>query len=304
MSPWGAPILFVKNKDISMRMCIDYRHLNKVIVKNMYPLPCIDDLFDQLQGAKVFSKIGLSSGYHQLKILEIDIPKNVFRTRWIKKCEESFQKPKTALTTVPVLDGRLIAYVSRQLKVHEKNYPIHDLELAAIIHGVKIWRHYLYGVPCEIYIDHRSLQHLFKQKDLNLCQRRWLELLKDDDIAILYHPRKANVVAYALSCTAEGLGSLAYLPATERPLALDVQALANQFVRLDEPSRVLSCVVSQTSLHDRIKKCNYDEPYLFVLKDTIQYGDAKEVTIGNDGASQMQGKLCVANVDGLRESIL
>ena len=81
-SPCGAPVLFVKKKDESVRLCIDYRELNKITVKNKYPLPRIDDLFDQLEGAKVFSKIDLRSGYHQLKIKEGDIPKSAFRTRY------------------------------------------------------------------------------------------------------------------------------------------------------------------------------------------------------------------------------
>jgi len=132
-------------------------------------------------------------------------------------------------------DGKVITYASRQLKVHEKNYHVHDLELAAIVHALNIWRHYLYGIHCESYTDHRSLQHLFKQKDLNLRQRRWLELLKDYDITILFHLEKANMVVDALSRRAESLGSLAYLPALERPMAMDIQALAIQFVRLDLP---------------------------------------------------------------------
>ncbi|KAL0551739.1 hypothetical protein IC582_010828 [Cucumis melo] len=82
MSPWGAPVLFVKKKDGSMRLCIDYKKLNKVIVKNRYPLPRIDDLFDQLQGATVFSKIDLCSGYRQLTIRDSDIPKTAFRSRY------------------------------------------------------------------------------------------------------------------------------------------------------------------------------------------------------------------------------
>ena len=81
-SPWGAPVLFVKKKDGSMQMCIDYKELNKVTIKNRYPLPRIDDLFDQLQGARYFSKIDLRFGYHQLKIKEKDIPKTAFQTRY------------------------------------------------------------------------------------------------------------------------------------------------------------------------------------------------------------------------------
>ncbi|KAD3336115.1 hypothetical protein E3N88_31634 [Mikania micrantha] len=95
--------------------------------------------------------------------------------------------------------GKVIAYASRQLKTHEANYPTHDLELAAVVFALKIWRHYLYGVKCTIYTDHKSLKYFFEQKDLNMRQRRWLELLKDYDCEILHHPGKASVVADALS---------------------------------------------------------------------------------------------------------
>ena len=82
VSPWGAPVLFVKNKDGTFRMCIDYRQLNKLTIKNRYPLPRIDDIFDQVRGASVFSKIDLRTGYHQLRIKEEDISKTAFRTRY------------------------------------------------------------------------------------------------------------------------------------------------------------------------------------------------------------------------------
>jgi len=96
-------------------------------------------------------------------------------------------------------EGKVIAYASRQLKKHELNYPTHDLELAAVVHSLKIWRHYILGHKCDIYTDHKSLKYIFTQNDLNLRQRRWLELIKDYDLEIHYHLGKANVVADALS---------------------------------------------------------------------------------------------------------
>src|SRR5205809_6369964 len=101
-------------------------------------------------------------------------------------------------------DGHVIAYASRQLRKHEQNYPTHDLELAAVVHALKIWRHYLVGKRTEVYTDHKSLKYFFTQPDLNLRQRRWLELIKDYDLGINYHPGKANVVADALSRKSHG----------------------------------------------------------------------------------------------------
>jgi hypothetical protein len=97
-------------------------------------------------------------------------------------------------------EGQVVCYASRQLRKIEENYPTHDLELATVVHALKIWRHYLIGHRCEIYSDHKSLKCIFTQNDLNLRQCRWLELIKDYDLGINYHQRKANVVADALSC--------------------------------------------------------------------------------------------------------
>ncbi|GKF81982.1 putative reverse transcriptase domain-containing protein, partial [Tanacetum coccineum] len=94
---------------------------------------------------------------------------------------------------------KVIAYASCQLKIHEKNYTTHDLELGAVVFALKMWRHYLYGTKCIVFTDHKSLQHILDQKELNMRQCRWLELLSDYDCEICYHPRKANVVADALS---------------------------------------------------------------------------------------------------------
>jgi hypothetical protein len=145
--------------------------------------------------------------------------------KWTGVCQSSFEELKKRLTTTPVLvmpdlqksfdiycdasrqglgcvlmqEGHVIAYASRQLRKHEFNYPTHDLELAAAVHALKIWRHYIMGTKCQIYTNHKSLKYIFTQKDLNLRQRCWLELIKDYDLEIHYHPSKANLVADALS---------------------------------------------------------------------------------------------------------
>jgi hypothetical protein len=106
---------------------------------------------------------------------------------------------------------KVIAYASRLLKPHEQNYPTHDLELAAIVHALKIWGHYLIGNKCHIFTDHKSLKYIFTQPDLNLHQRRWLELIKHYDLEIHYHPRKANVVADALSRKPFGMKEISFL---------------------------------------------------------------------------------------------
>ena len=131
---------------------------------------------------------------------------------WSESCEQAFQELKRKLTTAPVLvlpesgigyeiysdasknglgcvlmqNGKVVAYASRQLRTHEQNYPTHDLELAVVVFALKIWRHYLIGEPCKIYTDHKSLKYIFTQRDLNMRQRRWLELIKDYDLEIAY----------------------------------------------------------------------------------------------------------------------
>ena len=144
---------------------------------------------------------------------------------WLDKCQNSFEQLKEMLVEALVLtqptsrkedtlynddssiglgcvlmqDGKVVAYASRQLKPHEQNYPTHDLELAEVVFALKIWRYHLYGEKCRIYINHKSLKYLLTRKELNLRQRRWLELFKDYDCIIDYHSGKANVVADALS---------------------------------------------------------------------------------------------------------
>ncbi|GJR14774.1 putative reverse transcriptase domain-containing protein [Tanacetum coccineum] len=213
----GAPVLFVKKKDGSFRMCIDYRELNKLTVKNRYPLPRIDDLFDQLQGSSVYSKIDLRSGYHQLRVQEEDIPKTAFKTRY---GHYEFQVMPFGLTNAPAvftdlmnrvckpyLDKFMIVFID-DILIYKKNYTTHDLELGAVVFALKIWRHYLYRTKCIVFTDHKILQHILNQKELNMRQRRWLELLSDYNCDIRYHPGKTNVVADAFSVTCGNFGNI------------------------------------------------------------------------------------------------
>nr|GEZ47628.1 retrotransposon protein, putative, Ty3-gypsy subclass [Tanacetum cinerariifolium] len=258
-SPWGAPDLFVKKKDESFRMCFNYQELNKLTIKNRYPLLRIDDLFDQLQGSSVYSKIDLRSCYHQLRVRDEDIPKTAFRTRYR---HYEFQVMPCGLTNAPdvfmdlmnrmckpYLDKFVIVSID-DILIYSHNKEEHanhlriilellkkdkfiweeDQDLAfqllkpklckdlilglpegnddfvvyaslqgAVVFVLKIWRHYLYSTKCTIFTDHKSLQHILHQKELNIRQRHWLELLVDSDCEIRYHPGKANVVADALS---------------------------------------------------------------------------------------------------------
>ncbi|GJR03941.1 putative reverse transcriptase domain-containing protein [Tanacetum coccineum] len=276
-------------------MCIDYCELNRLTVKNRYLLPRIDDLFDQLQGLRVYSKIDLRSGYHQLRVREEDIPKTAFRTRY---GHYEFQVMTFGLTKAPTvfmdlmnrvcklyLDRFVIVFIddiliySKSRKEHEghlklimsegihvdpdkiesikdwaspntpteirqflvlaekaetafqllkqKLYSAPILALPeGIVFALKMWRHYLYGMKCVMFTDHKSLQHILDQKELNMRQRRWLELLSDYDCEIRYHPGKANVVTDALSLK-------------ERIKPLRVRALV-MTISLNLPKQILS----------------------------------------------------------------
>ncbi|GAU43227.1 hypothetical protein TSUD_241170 [Trifolium subterraneum] len=454
VSPWGAPVLLVKKKEGSMRLCIDYRQLNKATIKNKYPLPRIDDLMDQLVGACVFSKIDLRSGYHQIRVKTEDVPKTAFRTRyghyeyivmpfgvtnapgvfmeymnmifhsfldkfvvvfiddilvyskseekhkehlgivlqvlkekklyaklskcefwlkevsflghvissggiavdpakvdavmkwgthesvseirsflglagyyrrfiegfskmalpltlltrkdqafvWDEKCEKSFQELKKKLTTAPVLilpdakesfvvycdasklglggvlmqKGKVVAYASRQLKVHERNYPTHDLELAAVVFALKVWRHYLYGSRFEVFSDHKSLKYLFDQKELNMRQRRWLEFMKDYDFELSYHPGKANVVADALSRK-----------------SLHMSSLMAKELELIEEFRDLSL----------IRECQKEDEKLMKRVTLVIEGQENDFKIDENEVMRFRGRVCVPDVPELKKMI-
>ena len=151
--------------------------------------------------------------------------------KWNDLCEKEFQELKRRLTTSPILIvlergqrytvywdaskdrlgcvlmqfGRVVAYGSQQLKNHERNYPTHGMDLAAIVFALKIWSHYLYVKLFEVFSDHKCLEYIFTQQDFNMRQRRWMEYLEDYDFTLHYHPGKENVVADALSWKSRGV---------------------------------------------------------------------------------------------------
>ncbi|KAE8736307.1 putative ATP binding protein [Hibiscus syriacus] len=220
------------------------------------------------------------------KLLRKDVP-----FVWSEDQQASFEKLKTILTQAPVLiqpesgkdfsvysdashsglgcvlmqDRKVVAYASRQLRPHERNYPTHDLELAAVVFALKIWRHYLYGEKCYIYTDHKSLKYLLTQKELNLRQRRWLELLKDYDFEIEYHPGKANVVADALS----------------RKAILDLRALFANLSLFDDNSLLAELQVKPT-LAEEIKAKQLLDNSLLPIIEQVKQGSSLEYTVDQD----------------------
>src|SRR4051812_22257252 len=453
-SAWGAPSLFVKKSDGTNRLVQDYRPINQATIQNKYPLPRINDLYDQLTGSKVFSELDLRLGYHQIRVRDVDIPKTAFITRygsyeytvmsfgltnapatfsrlmnyifmeyldkfvvvylddilvyskndeehaehlrliltklrehklyakyskcefwlpevtyrghviskdgiavtperiqaildwtppttvkqvrsflglasycrrfvenfskiarpltnllhkgvkfeWTDKCQESFQALKDKLTTPPVLappdtqndfviycdasrqglgcvlmqERKVIAYGSRQLRTHEDKYPTHDLELAAVIYALKMWRHYLLGNRCEVYTDHQSLKYLFTQPDLNLRQQRWLETIADFNMDISYTPGKANVMADALS-------RKAYCSELEVQIQqpLLYEELRKMNIEIVPQGHVNSLVIEQ-DLDSKIKGRKHYDSEIQKIKRYVESGKPSSFTIDHD----------------------
>ncbi|WVZ93891.1 hypothetical protein U9M48_039843 [Paspalum notatum var. saurae] len=467
-SPWAFPVLFVDKKDGSRRMCMDYRALNDVTIKNKYPLPRIDDLFDQLQCACVFSKIDLRSGYHQMKIHPSDIPKTAFITRfglyeytvmsfgltnapayfmnlmnkvfmeyldkfvvvfiddiliyskteeeheehlrlvlqklrehklyaklskcefwldqvpflghkvskggimvdpskissvmdwkvpevvkevrgflglagyyrrfiesfskiakpmtsllekgvpfiWTKERQAAFDELKKRLTTAPVLtlpdltksftvycdaskEGLgCVLMQEGKLRKHEVNYPTHDLELAAVVHALKIWRHYLFGIRCGIYTDHKSLKYIFTQNELNMRQRRWLELIKDYDLEIHYHPRKANVVADALSRKSYVNMAVAFQMPLE--LCAEFETLTLGFVH----HTTVATFEAEPTLEQEIRKHQKTDEKIQEIREQIKVGKAPHFSEDEQGTVWYKNRICVPDVDSIKKLIL
>ncbi|GKB27711.1 putative nucleotidyltransferase, ribonuclease H [Tanacetum coccineum] len=242
---------------------------------------------------------------------------------WTDERQESFEELKRRLVSAPILTlpsgsggfqiysdaskkglgcvlmqhGKVIAYASRQLKPYEVNYPTHDLELAAVVFALKIWRHYLYGEACDIFTDHKSLKYIFTQRELNMRQRRWLELLKDYDTNIQYHPGKANVVADALSRKSGMIACFdsRILHDLER---LDVELCVRGSGGYWASMRIESNLMLQ------IKEAQRDDGELWAIVQNVEDGKHTEFSVDDDGVVWFEDRLCVPNDQTLREKVM
>jgi len=233
---------------------------------------------------------------------------------WTPECEEAFHKLRTLLTSAPVLaqpdiekpfdvfcdasgigvgcvlmqECRVIAYASRQLRKHEINYPTHDLELAAVVHAFKIWRHCLLGNLCNIYTVHKSLKYIFTQPELNMRQQRWLELIKDYNIQVHYHPGKENVVADALSRKAH---------------CHSVQMEDPSLSRLMHPL-VLNQIALESSLRNRVIELQQTDVDIYHIKRKMKEEETKHFRVDENGILWFKDRLVVPKDHELRNQIL
>ena len=204
------------------------------------------------------------------------------------------------LGCVLMQNGKVRAYVSRQLRVHEVFYPVHDLELAAVVFALKIWRHYLYGETFRILTDHKSLKYLMSQKELNMRERRWVELLKDYDCKNEYHLGKANVVSDALSRKLSSV--IAYMQVT--PLS-ELVALRNLNARLQivTSEGLIATLEIRPVLRQRIHKAQPKDEKFVEIINGVRQGKDTPLTL-KDNTLMFGSRLCVPDVDNLRREIL
>ncbi|WVZ75931.1 hypothetical protein U9M48_023947 [Paspalum notatum var. saurae] len=246
------------------------------------------------------------------------------RYSWSPYCEEAFQSLKESLTTAPVVaqpniakpfdvycdasgnglgcvlmqEGRVVAYASRQLRKHEANYPTHDLELAAIVQALKILRHYLLGNTCNIYTDHKSLKYIFTQPEINMRQRRWLELIKDYDLEIHYHPGKANVVADALSRRAHC--NVIEIQPTASVICCEIDAINMATEQLIE----LYNLIIEPTIKEQIIAVQKQDKGMAYIREGIDDENRACFTFDNQGVLWFKGRLVVPKDMDLRKKIL
>ncbi|KAA0025895.1 pol protein [Cucumis melo var. makuwa] len=390
-----AELKELKKKDGSMRLCIDYRELNKVTIKNRYPLPWIDDLYGHyefivmsfgltnappifmdlmnkvfkdfletfvivfIDDILIYSKTEAEHEEHLHQVLEtlrankfegvsVDPtkieavtswprPSTVSEIRsflglagyyrrfvedfsriarpltqltkkgtpfvWSPACESSFQELKQKLVSAPVLtvpDGSESFVIYNDASKKGLGCVLMQQELAAVVFALKIWRHYLYGEKIQIFTDHKSLKYFFTHKELNMRQRRWLELVKDYDCEILYHPGKANVVADALS---RKVAHSAALITKQAPLLRDFETVEIA-VSVGEVTSQLAQLSVQPTLRQRIIVAQLKDPYLVEKRRLVETGQGEDFSISSDDDLTFEGRLCVSEDSAVKTELL
>ena len=241
------------------------------------------------------------------------LQKKKVKFEWSEKCQISFDKLKAFLTKALVLtqptyckeyvifndaslnglgcvlmqEGKVVAYASRNLKPHERNYPTHDLELIAIVSALKIWRHYLYGEKCFIYTNHKSLKYLPSHQELSLRQRRWMELIKDYDCMIDYQPGKANVVAYALIRK-----------------SMQTFRVLNAHLSFSDDGTVVVELIARPEMLNRVLEAQKRDEKISTIVKQIGDGKETEFEVKEDGSLYYKDRVCVPNDCELKKAIL
>jgi hypothetical protein len=282
----------------------------------------VSDIRSFLRLARYYQRF--IEGFLKISKPMTELLENDKQFEWTPGCEASFQELKKRLTIALVLvmpnmeksfsiycdtsgqglgcvlmqDGRVVAYASRQLRKYEVNYPTHDLELAVVVHALKIWRHYLMGKRCDLHIDHKSLKYIFTQSNLNLRQRRWLEHNKDYDLEINYHPGKANVVADALSRRSH----VSRLVVDSMPFEL-CEEFDKLNLRIVTNTKATEMEVGSNLLQE-IQKRQVEDKKIQEIKRNIKEEKSPTFSEDEEGVLWYKGRICLPSVKELKDKIL
>ncbi|KAL0550473.1 hypothetical protein IC582_014992 [Cucumis melo] len=312
VSPWGAPVLFVKKKDGSMRLCIDYRELNKVTVKNRYPLPRIDDLFDQLQGATVFSKIDLRSGYHQLRIKEEDIPKTAFRSRY---GHYEFIVMSFGLTNDPAVFMDLMNRVFREfldtfvivfiddILIYSKTEAEHEKHLRMVLQTLRDNKLYAKFSKCEFWLKQVSfLGHVVSKAGVSV------------------DPAKIEAVTgWTRPSTVSEVRSFLGLAGYYRRFVENFSRIATPLTQLTRKGAPFvwskACEDSFQTLKQKLVTApvltvpdgsgNFsNDPYLVEKRGLAEAGQTAEFSLSSDGGLLFERRLCVPSDSAVKTELL
>ncbi|KAJ8763535.1 hypothetical protein K2173_002418 [Erythroxylum novogranatense] len=306
---WLQEISFLGHVVSTERIRVDPSKIEAIV--NWKPLRNVTDVRSFLGLAGYYRRF--VKGFSVIASPLTKLLRKGVKYEWSDRCQSSFGQLKNMLTEAPILvqpragkeyvmytdasgtglgcvlmqEGKVVAYASRQLKTHERNYPTYDLELAAVVFALKIWRHYLYGERCRIFTYHKSLKYLLTQKELNLRQRRWLELFKDYDCIVDYHPGKTNIIADALSRK-----------------TISALSLKQTGWKLGSDGALMAQLIARPTLRQEICNAQRADDKLQQLIVATQEGKQTDFFVQGDGELYYKDRLCVPANKELKKKIL